>query len=176
MPRKRKRHSSDEIFDSRPEKRAKSTNSSTQKSYEIAHKYPVLPLYYPHVSSLREFLLFQIPLSSRSRRRKIKSLGTDKHLSADGHTNPLSALLDSVVVGYFGNLDQSTEESRRKELTQFSLTQLNQTIGSTPSGPAFSQSEVCCTLPFFIQARTAPFFHHTGCSPSFSLFHVLIND
>ncbi len=144
MARKRKRHSSEKSSADGRQKRLKTTVNSSLQSKEVQHSYPVLPLYYPHVSSLRDYLLHKLPSSSRSSRRKIKALDTPSLPGADQqHANPLAALLDSVVVGYVDSQDQSIEDARRKELSQFSQTQLNHTAASPGSVPAFSQSEVC---------------------------------
>jgi hypothetical protein len=147
MGRKRKRHSSEKRCHEDSSKRIKITEDGSAQRQKVLANYPVLPFYYPHVSSLRDYLLFKLPLASRSSRRKIKPLSTSQPFVADAHGDPLSTLLDSVVIGYFDNSDQSVEDARRKELTQYSQTQLNQTVGSIEPCHGFSQSEVCAISP-----------------------------
>lgn len=143
MGRKRKRNSSEERCHQYSPKRVKITEDGSTQRKNVLVDYPVLPFYYPRVSSLRDYLLFKLPLTSKSSRRKIRSLTTSKPCATDAHVDPLSTLLDSIVVGYFDNPDQSVGDARRKELTHYSQTQLNQTVGSAESCHGFSQSEVC---------------------------------
>ena len=118
-------------------------------------EHPLLSLYYPQVLTLRNYLLSRLPLSSKSRRRKIASAGTHCETSADVKAsedtrNPprieddraLAKLLDATLVGRFHTQWPNQDDSRVKGLAAFSQ-KVNSTVGSSAGGSTCSQSEVC---------------------------------
>ncbi|KAI1356484.1 hypothetical protein F5Y01DRAFT_78865 [Xylaria sp. FL0043] len=101
-PRKRKRSASagELPVDGSPFKKKK---SGSQYLTKPRLRHPVLSQYYPHVQSLREYIITQLPPSSRIRRRKISAIG----IVNKSHSSPLTdierslgALLDNTLIGY----------------------------------------------------------------------------
>ncbi|KAI3342803.1 hypothetical protein F4824DRAFT_120367 [Ustulina deusta] len=101
--RKRKRSASagEVSTDDSPFKKTTKKGGSQPLNFRLRH--PVLSRYYPHVQSLREYIIAQLPPSSRIRRKKISAIG----IVNKSHDAPLSdaerslgALLDTTLVGY----------------------------------------------------------------------------
>lgn len=107
-PRKRKYSAStSEITTDRPvckkKKEKKEKKDGSHSSVNLPVQHPVLSQYYPHVRSLREYIIAQLPSSSRIRRRKISSVGfaikyPDSPLPDVERS--LGALLDTTLVGF----------------------------------------------------------------------------
>ncbi|KAI1281011.1 hypothetical protein F5Y07DRAFT_315892 [Xylaria sp. FL0933] len=100
-PRKRKRSASagELPVDGPPFKK----KSGSQYLTKPRLRHPVLSQYYPHVQSLREYIITQLPPSSRIRRRKISAIG----IVNKSHSSPLTdterslgVLLDNTLIGY----------------------------------------------------------------------------
>lgn len=113
---------------------------SAPNSREISH--PVISLYYQQVLSLRDYLLHQLPLTSKSRRRRIWSLGSP----SDTHpqSSALAQLLDSTLVGVLKSSSPSLITERQKEYLSFNESQSRSLLVSTDTGPTCPQSEVSC--------------------------------
>ncbi|KAJ5325627.1 Telomere reverse transcriptase [Penicillium brevicompactum] len=111
---------------------------SAPNSREISH--PVISLYYQQVLTLRDYLLHQLPLTSKSRRRRIWSLGSP----SDTHpqSSALAQLLDSTLVGVLKNSSPSLITERQKEYLSFNESQSRSLLVSTDTGPTCPQSEV----------------------------------
>ena len=73
MTRSRKRSRPTACRPSRTHKKLKTDHDEGIDSIHVEH--PTLRLYYHRVSTLRNYLLFSLPASSRSRRRRITSIG-----------------------------------------------------------------------------------------------------
>lgn len=105
--------------------------------------HPVISLYYRQVVSLRQYLLGQLPVSSKVRRRRLASLGTVGAAQHDDLRGPaqlpeLVRLLDTTLVGVLHQSPVTVSQERREDLVQ-SQSQLGSTC---------SQSEVCMHLSF----------------------------
>ncbi|KAI0432941.1 hypothetical protein F5Y09DRAFT_300348 [Xylaria sp. FL1042] len=102
-PRKRKRAASagELLTDGSPFKKKKKSGSQYLVKPRLRH--PVLSQYYPHVHSLREYIITQLPSSSRIRRRKISTIGivnkSHNTLLSDVERS-LGALLDNTLIGH----------------------------------------------------------------------------
>ena len=140
--------------------------------------HPTLAIYYAHISTLRNYLLSKLPSVSKSRRRRIASIGQcrsrvlvpeefqpagthdhgDSQDSADNH-NPVTSLLDSVLVCATSLKASESDSVRAQELDAFSQ-QASHTAGSSTGGQVCSQSDVChkSIKPIGILAIAKPVF------------------
>lgn len=125
---------------------------SRDSSRHLSH--PVLSLYYNHLVPLRQYLLRQIPVSSRSRRRRIASIGRGgstqiptggSPLGSNGYDNSgpgLASFLDTTLVGVLRETPPTTSKERQRDLIAFTQSQSRSQISSTDSGPSCAQAEV----------------------------------
>ncbi|KAL6716244.1 Telomerase reverse transcriptase [Lecanora helva] len=118
--RKRPRSSKDQDVDN-PRKRVKANVE------EKVFRHPTLSLYYAKTSRLRDYLLQNIPSSSKARRRRIVSCKDD--------------YLDETLVCRRTGQPTSSEPSRSKDFEVFSQ-QLNLTARSSVEVASNSQSEL----------------------------------
>lgn len=117
--------------------------TSTPNSRETSH--PVISLYYRKVVSLRDYLLQQLPVTSKSRRRRILTLGS--RTDAESQTSlTLAQLLDSTLVGVLQDSCPTFASQRQKEYWSFNESQSRSLLASTDTGPSCPQSEVCCLV------------------------------
>ncbi|RAK99664.1 telomerase reverse transcriptase [Aspergillus ibericus CBS 121593] len=123
-----------------------SSQSSLARGHAEEHAHPVISLYYPQVVSLRQYLLRQIPLSSRSRRRRIVSVRDDQPpvgTSNDSRSGAqLAKLLDTTLVGILTETPPTCNEERRQELAAFTQSQSRSELASTDIGPPCAQAEI----------------------------------
>jgi hypothetical protein len=127
------------------EKRLKCANGTTA---ELNH--PLLSRIFPRVQTLRAYLISKLPSSSRLRRKKIASLGSDSTTDASPESDvktQLCHLLDTTLVA-FGN-DGSGQaaderEARWEKWASFSQNadESHVTLSDGQSNPFYSQSEV----------------------------------
>lgn len=108
---------------------------SAPNSREISH--PVISLYYQNVLSLRDYLLQQLPPTSKSRRRRIRTLA-----SRPDDSQALAQLLDSTLVGVLKDASPVVNSERQKEYSSFNESQSRSLLASTDTGPTCAQSEV----------------------------------
>jgi telomerase reverse transcriptase len=123
-------------------------------------QHPVLSAYYDRIISLRAYLLELLPASSKSRRRRLASVGRER----DGQSEPrdgedeaqflesqrvsdLSRLLDTTLVGVLKAADTFANHSRQREFATFTQSQFRSSSGSTDAGPTSSLNEVSSALP-----------------------------
>ncbi|KAL2388638.1 hypothetical protein RJ035_003062, partial [Blastomyces gilchristii] len=155
MARKRKRPSNDLPVPGLPK------HARGDKPQDGSIYHPVLSLYYPRVVTLRTFLYEQLPLSSKSRRKKVASLGQEKR---EGSSQPpsyslspskvgvrvertneeiqnLARTLDSTLVGILKEPDSAVNISRQKEFTAFTQSQARSSLECTDIGATTSQSD-----------------------------------
>lgn len=100
--------------------------------------HPVISLYYREVLTLRQYLLRQLPVSSKLRRRRIASLG-----SSTGGGNPqLADLLDATLVGVLKHPSPKVDSERQRDYRAFTQSQSRSILVSTDTGPTSPQSEV----------------------------------
>lgn len=156
MGKKRKRpHKGDRALDrlSQPCTSPASTCFKGQRSLardDVAgHSHPVISLYYSQVLTLRQYLLRQIPLSSKSRRRRIVSIRHGQapvETNDDGGSGQLASFLDTTLIGILTDSHSTCNEKRRQELAAFTQSQSRSEQTSTDTGPACAQAEVQSTF------------------------------
>lgn len=116
------------------------------------HEHPVLSRYYPRLVTLRQYLLEQLPASSKARRRRITGLGRDPKAKTDhslGQSDPDSGdnvrqivdLLDSTLVGILQQPSPAITQDRQRDFAAFTQSQ-ERSILCTDTGPTSAQSEV----------------------------------
>ncbi|BCR95156.1 telomerase reverse transcriptase [Aspergillus luchuensis] len=109
------------------------------------HSHPVISLYYSQVLTLRQYLLRQIPLSSKSRRRRIVSIRHEQapvETNDDGGSGQLASFLDTTLIGILTDSHPTCNEKRRQELAAFTQSQSRSEQTSTDTGPACAQAEL----------------------------------
>lgn len=106
------------------------------------HPHPVISLYYPQVSTLRQYLLQQLPSSSKLRRRRIRSFKAAPGAVAEDKsaTDQLAILLDTTLVGVPKESVPAVDRSRQRSFAAF--TQSQDRSQCTDTGPPCPQSEV----------------------------------
>lgn len=160
MGKKRKRPAKDNgPADIPSQKRAKAPSKepgqqgpSTQHQHQHQHQHPVISLYYSRVVTLRQYLLDQLPASSKSRRRRIASVGLQggppakPDLDGDQHqlhsVQQLADLLDSTLVGVLKESNPAVDQTRQKDFAAFTASQFRSPLTSTDTGPTCPQAEV----------------------------------
>lgn len=100
----------------------------------------LLELFHPQYTCLREYVLASLPQTSRLRRRKIESIGTNTERGAI--EKDLSRLLDSTLVGY-QQLTPDAADNRWEQWLSFSQKGDDSRVSLTGDSPIYSQSEVC---------------------------------
>lgn len=150
MPGKRKRKGprGEEI---KPNKRLKVLNSAQMKENIV--RCSLLSQYYTEVLTLREYLLSKLPTSSKTRRKKIISIGRigapiRLPKAADADELKLASLirvLDHTLVGVSATTVQNIPEDHLKQWNTFSQRMdVSETIRDNSTLEAHcSQSEVC---------------------------------
>lgn len=136
MPKKRKRSGHNH-----PASHASIISSPRRfKSAPNGPTHPVISLYYRDLFSLRQYLLCCLPLSSKSRRRRIASLGASG--SAEHDCQPLVHLLDTTLVGVLKQPSPKLASERQQAYRAFTQSQSRSILVSTDTGPVAPQSEV----------------------------------
>ncbi|PGH29534.1 telomerase reverse transcriptase [[Emmonsia] crescens] len=157
MARKRKRQTTDLTLTDLPV----SKHVWDDKPLDGSIYHPVLSLYYPRVVTLRSYLYEQLPLSSKSRRKKVASLGLEKQDGSDSSPYSLSSqqvgagvqqtkeeiqalagILDSTLVGILKEPDSAINNSRQKEFAAFTQSQVRSSMECTDIGATTSQSDI----------------------------------
>ncbi|KAJ5177714.1 reverse transcriptase [Penicillium coprophilum] len=101
--------------------------------------HPVISLYYRNVVPLREYLLQQLPVTSKSRRRRILTVDSRED---NAQSQTLAELLDSTLVGVLKETSPILNSERQKEYSSFNESQSRSVLASTDTGPTCPQSEV----------------------------------
>ncbi|PYH96899.1 hypothetical protein BO71DRAFT_319834 [Aspergillus ellipticus CBS 707.79] len=133
--------------DSAPAPTCFKSQSSLSPDHPAGHSHPVISLYYPQTVPLRQYLLRQIPPSSKSRRRRIASVRDDCSAEASDDRSKdqcqgLANLLDSTLVGILKESPPTCNQERRRELIAFTQSQSKSKIIGTDSGPLCAQTEI----------------------------------
>lgn len=127
--------------------------------------HPVLQRLYPQVVTLRQYLLSQLPKSSKNRRRNIAQIRVTAPAEIDASTNDadtgLAQLLDSVLVGLPSAIGYNTSpqadavKERDREIECFTQQRSQNTSGGTFKPGYFMQYEVSTVAqsPFHEGAR-----------------------
>ncbi|KAG2412542.1 hypothetical protein HFD88_010099 [Aspergillus terreus] len=105
------------------------------------HSHPVISLYYPQVLTLRQYLLQQIPVSSKSRRRRIASVRADGSDTETEGDHGLANLLDRTLVGVSKESPPTSTPENRRELARFSQSQ-SRSVEDSNVGPVCAQTEI----------------------------------
>jgi telomerase reverse transcriptase len=125
--------------------RFKVTTGPTSQDDQIT-THPVISLYYRQVLTLRQYLLRQLPASSKLRRRRIASLRPSSPPSipecGDDTASPLADLLDSTLVGVLKESSVKVDSDRQRDYRAFTQSQSRSILDSTDTGPTSPQSEV----------------------------------
>lgn len=112
--------------------------------------HPVISLYYRQVLTLRQYLLRQLPASSKLRRRRIASLRPSGPPSIAERGNdtasPLADLLDSTLIGVLKEPSAKIDSDRQRDYRVFTQSQSRSILVSTDTGPTSPQSEVKLSL------------------------------
>lgn len=143
-----------------PEEKSFPNGRTTHQIHPYSH--PVISSYYPKVLSLRQYLLQQLPASSKSRYRRIASLGLGQNPDSpkedrlwpvssgdDGQLQnsqanlEIAELLDLTLVGVSRDSDPTDNQTRQIELAAFTQSQVHSSLACTDTGPTCAQSEVC---------------------------------
>ncbi|KAJ5442593.1 reverse transcriptase [Penicillium cf. griseofulvum] len=111
-------------------------------SLETKTSHPVISLYYRHVVPLREYLLQQLPVTSKSRRRRILTLDSREDQDSNAQSKTLAELLDSTLVGVLKESSETLNSERQREYSSFNESQSRSILTSTDTGPTCPQSEV----------------------------------
>lgn len=117
--------------------RFKSSKNSIARNNPTTH--PVISLYYRQVLTLRQYLLDQLPTSSKLRRRRITSLRSSPERS---NVQLLADLLDSTLVGVLKERSPKIDSERQRVYREFTQSQSRSVLASTDTGPTSPQSEV----------------------------------
>ncbi|KAK2803650.1 hypothetical protein FQN51_003412 [Onygenales sp. PD_10] len=139
----------------RPATEASLANSKLSNSSPASH-HPVLSLYYPRVVQLRSYLQDQLPSTSKSRRKRIASIGlahsklpsssAQQHAaglhSTHEETQLLADVLDSTFVGILKEPDGAVGGARQREFAAFTQSQARSTLDCTDIGATTSQSDI----------------------------------
>lgn len=124
------------------------------------HPHPIISLYYRQVLTLRQYLLQQLPLTSKTRRRRILSLKTpvapriavDKSDGGHGqHEDPvriIANLLDTTLIGVPKEPPLTGDRIYRQDFVTF--TQSQDRSQCTDTGAPCPQSEVISSLPVYL--------------------------
>lgn len=150
-----------------PAANCKRAKTDDQGNGFIPIEHPTLCLYYSQISTLRTYLLSSLPVSSRSRRRKIASIGRHQRnvVENSGDDDPLkgaeppcraacpnrlwpnnerglATLLDKTLVCTVEDEPRVVDGSREKDFASFSQQANLTTRGSFEEGTS-PISEVC---------------------------------
>lgn len=121
----------------------KRARKGEHQRHKVSSECPVLPLYYSHVLTLREYLLSRLSKASKARRRLLAHYG-DSEDSVE-----IRKLLDETIVGTFNAKsdahEQQLQASQEQELSIFSQ-QISESTARSSPGSARSQSEVGTVL------------------------------
>jgi telomerase reverse transcriptase len=139
-------------------------HGASDRNEKDGHSHPVISLYYPQVVTLRQYLLQQIPITSKSRRRRIASIRSDALTerqgdgsSAERQVQGLASVLDTTLVGVLKETSPTVTQERRRDFAAYSQTQsqCRSELTSTDTGPPCPQSEVSYErLPYFLQTTS----------------------
>lgn len=115
-------------------------------------RHALLSRLYPHLSTLREYVLTKLPPSSRLRRKKIASVGRQ---DARPENNPpysdievaVGRLLDTTLVGFYDK-PPAKPDNRWEQWASFSQRgdESYVTLADGSAGALFSQREVRCAF------------------------------
>ncbi|EDP48298.1 Telomerase reverse transcriptase [Aspergillus fumigatus] len=126
-------------------------HGASARNEKDGHSHPVISLYYRQVVTLRQYLLQQIPVTSKSRRRRIASIRSDPLTQREGDDSPgdrqvqdLASVLDTTLVGVLNETSPTVTQERRRDFAAYSQTQsqCRSELTSTDTGPPCSQSEI----------------------------------
>lgn len=148
---KRKRISHTVGVPAKKARRAVDAPSQSASATPAATNHPVLQRLYPHVSTLRHYLLSRLHTSSKNRRRRISQLGTSTSPQDASSAHPLdadvAALLDSTLVGVTSTAstvsDEQATKDRDLDVGVFTQRRNQATSGGTFNPGYFLQAEVC---------------------------------
>jgi telomerase reverse transcriptase len=153
MRRKRKRTVTEGSSQRSAKKRVKSISANSDEwrdcSTTVPTHHPVLSLYYRRVERLRTYLLHQLPSSSKSRRKRLASIGVQNSHHGQGlpqterdRIQAVANVLDSTLVGVLELPERETSYTRQREFAAFTQSQFRSSLGSVETGATSPQAEV----------------------------------
>ncbi|KAF7123031.1 hypothetical protein CNMCM5793_001207 [Aspergillus hiratsukae] len=151
MGKKRKRPIKDGCAADNPAQRRIVRASSGSRTEKDGHSHPVISLYYRQVVTLRQYLLQQIPVTSKTRRRRIASVRSDALAERQGdgssgeqQVQDLASVLDTTLVGVLKETLPTVTHERRRDFAAYSQSQsqCRSELTSTDTGPPCPQSEI----------------------------------
>lgn len=146
-----------------PLKRSKTAPSSGPLQVPGAVKHAVLAQYYPTTLPLRQYLIDNLPASSRLRRRKIAAVGSEPSTDQepDGITAQLARLLDTTLVSLHvppKDIAKAQSESRLQQWIDYSQRDDSHVTlsGGGDASAVHFQSEVGSTMVLHGQWKAVP--------------------
>ncbi|GAD98225.1 telomerase reverse transcriptase [Paecilomyces variotii No. 5] len=136
---------------------SKRVQVASKPSRENETTHPVISRYYLRVLTLRQYLLEQLPPSSKSRRRRVASLG--RQGGDEENIEALATLLDSTLVGILRETNRKNDQERQKDFAAFTQSQYKSSLTSTDTGPTCPQSEIVDFVILTLFNRVS-FSHH----------------
>jgi telomerase reverse transcriptase len=158
MSKKRKRPGKERAVEFQSSSRKAKTQSSSPSDARVQHR--VLSQYYRSVTTLRHYLLEQIPTTSKQRRRRIAGLGkkhdqvavkngsrvsiptADGQHHVDDENSQLVQLLDSTLIGVRNKISTTLAQERQRQFLAFTQSEERSLLVYTDTGPVCPQSEV----------------------------------
>ncbi|OIW34484.1 hypothetical protein CONLIGDRAFT_587925, partial [Coniochaeta ligniaria NRRL 30616] len=143
---KRKRDSKQQTGDASSTERSAKKTKRGNKSQNDSLSHPLLSQLYPHLQTLREYILSRLPASSRLRRKKIASVGLQSEASEKPVTEvelALARLLDTTVVARSAERE-ARHDDRWEKWNSFSQKgdESYVTLADGYAGASFSQTEI----------------------------------
>lgn len=141
---------------------------------QIQHPHPVISLYYQQVLTLRQYLLQKLPLTSKSRRRRILSLKSPiarekDHRQYEEPAQILANLLDTTLIGVPKEISPAGDQTRQLDFAAF--TQSQDRSECTDTDPSCPQSEVMSTP--FSRLHLSPTIRRCKSAVYAPLFHII---
>ena len=163
MAKKRKRSQTQSLEDHEAARKRINSNVDLLNLHTVV-KHATLSVYYPRVLTLREYFLSKLPISSKSRRRKIAAIkytaagrpNSEQAVQAvtkrHDQENKLAELLDSTFVGVTLAHPSDVAHSRTQDFVSFSQ-QVKLTADSSIGEALTSQTEVGLCFDFVFALR-----------------------
>lgn len=157
MSKKRRMTNASSGVQSRPAKQRKHLPSESRHPAHVV-KHALLAQYYPKILTLRQYILDNLPASSRIRRRKIETFGTNEPTGdPDDVRVQLAGLLDTTLVSLHVYPEEVTEARSKSHLQQWvDYSQKDDsrvTLSSSNASAIHYQSEVSLTGPSSAMTR-----------------------
>lgn len=155
MPtRKRKRNPTNKtaVIEGPPENK-RQPGSQRQDVKALQVKHAVLNQYFIQLLTLRDYVLQELPTTSRIRRKRIASVGLvqSPEIEVSDIERSVGELLDSTLVGLTGQAKPAPDSSRLEKWASFTQKgdESYVTLSDGLAGAAYSQSDVGFQMAFY---------------------------